>query len=85
MRWNTDSRGAFGPGAHVQTDIERFDTNALVIGFFIQMPMITQVLPVNGVILTLKKAAFQRAGESTVILDSEGPAIEQRMAVGAQA
>ena len=59
-----------------KTASEGFDARALIIGFFIQAPMIAQERPVNGVILPLKKSAIQGADESAVILNSEGPAIE---------
>ena len=59
-----------------KTDPDYFKSNALVIGFLIQTPMIAQVFPVNGMILPLKKDATEGTDEGAIVLDSEGPAIE---------
>ena len=55
------------------------------IGLFEQMPVITQVFPVYQMGVQLVETAIKGTQQTAVILDSKRPAIEQNMAIGAQA
>jgi hypothetical protein len=46
--------------------------------------MVAQVLPVDGVGFYLDQAAVQGTNQGAIILDGEGPAIKQDMAIGTQ-